>query len=117
MTKEGIITFPYKYQNTKDEIQLNLLSPVLSQAKLLVLDWNLEDAKSGSNLIPGTASLKILNNYMVNRKGLKCAVIYTQTNCKDVLDEIGKHFDIVDEEAFFFKNVGERMGILYSVLS
>ncbi|THF73226.1 response regulator receiver domain [Cohnella fermenti] len=110
LTKEGIVTFPYKYQRTADELQLRWLSSILRNAKLLFLDWNLEEAKAGSSSVAGTASLKIIEEYSKVRSGLKCAVIYTQADCSEVLEEISSHFEIVDKNAYFFQERNAEEG-------
>ncbi|GBG07648.1 hypothetical protein PAT3040_02204 [Paenibacillus agaridevorans] len=110
LAKEGIVTYPYRYQRTADEIQLRWLSSILRNAKLLFLDWNLEEAKPESSSVAGTASLKIMEEYSKVRSGLKCAVIYTQADCIEVLDEIAPHFQIIDRENYFFQEKNAEEG-------
>lgn len=102
---EGIVTFPYRYKSKEDDHkQLELISSVLKNTKLLILDWNLENIKSGSPISLGTASMKILKSYTQFRTGFKCAVIYTQEDTKNVLERLSKEFEIADEENCFFQD-------------
>lgn len=101
---EGIVTFPYRYKSKEDDTkQLGLISSVLKNTKLLVLDWNLEDTKPESPIPLGTASMKILKNYTQLRTGFKCAVIYTQEDTNGVLEKLSEQFEIVDEHNCFFQ--------------
>lgn len=101
---EGIVTFPYRYKSKEDDNkQLELISSVLKNTKLLVLDWNLENAKPESPISPGTASMKILKDYTKLKTGFKCVVIYTQEDIKDVLDIVSTEFEVVDEHSYFFQ--------------
>jgi hypothetical protein len=97
LTREGVIVLPYKYQIGNDDSQINMLSAPLINAKLLVLDWNLENANSGSVSVPGTASMQILEKYITNRTGLKCVVIYTQEDKVKVIEKVSEKFEIIDE--------------------
>ncbi|WP_410512441.1 hypothetical protein PaeBR_20940 [Paenibacillus sp. BR2-3] len=110
LTLDGFIAYPYKYSTQDVGVQMQFLSKVLNTSKLLFVDWNLEGYKPESPDKPGKAAIEILNYYADQLVGLKCAVIYTQENSKEVLDAVTAHFDVIDQENFFFQEKGKTEG-------
>ncbi|NMF01148.1 response regulator receiver domain [Aneurinibacillus aneurinilyticus] len=103
--KEGFVTFPFQYKSDGDENeQIEEISKVLANAKILIIDWNLE---AGRIVDPGQATKKIINKFIENEKGLKCAVIYTREDCKEVINSLGDSFEILSEDELFFQDKKE----------
>ncbi|PGD05953.1 response regulator receiver domain [Bacillus toyonensis] len=86
--KEGFITVPWKYSSEKD---IDNLENILKNAKLLVIDWNLEETRDPYLL--GESSLTIIKKFCEENKGLKCVVIYTKEDFNDVTKKLSSAFD------------------------
>lgn len=93
--EEGFVTFPVQYTSNQD---ITALEKVLENAKLLIVDWNLDESKSGVDI--GKTALKIIEMFKRGNKGLKCAVIYTQEP-ELVPDKLREHYLIHDDEVCF----------------
>ncbi|PED47350.1 MULTISPECIES: response regulator receiver domain [Bacillus] len=85
---EGFITVPWKYSNSTD---IDNLTNILKNAKLLVIDWNLEETNDPHFL--GQSSLQIIKRFCEINKGMKCVVIYTKEDFNDVQLKLCSEFN------------------------
>ncbi|MCR8644718.1 response regulator receiver domain [Paenibacillus sp. N1-5-1-14] len=104
----GIVTFPYKYnQNKKVEENISKIKNVLSNTKILIIDWEMETNTGVTK--PGYATKEIIKSLLNQETGLKCAVIYTKGNIDNVLESLKQEYEIVDQESYFFQNKKENV--------
>ncbi|WP_227394988.1 response regulator receiver domain [Jeotgalibacillus aurantiacus] len=108
LIRGGFVTLPWKYVE-KDDI--NILRNALNNSKLLIVDWNLEPSSIDKSSM-GERAIEFINSFVATKKGLKCAVIYTQEDvhsvqkklegsflCKKILeDENGEDLFIFEEK-------------------
>jgi Response receiver domain len=80
--EEGFIILPWKYEEDGSENPPQILNNVLKNTKLLIIDWNLENTNEPQYM--GDLSLQILSEFTAQKKGLKCAVIYTHQDLAEV---------------------------------
>ncbi|PGE31566.1 hypothetical protein [Bacillus wiedmannii] len=105
LISKGFITLPWKYKNevaVADELQK--LTPLLLNSKLLVIDWNLEETTDKDFL--GQSSLTIIKEFCTLNKGLKCVVIYTKEDMNDVQLKLDSEFQCNQsqtEDILFFE--------------
>lgn len=85
--REGFVTLPWKYTNKED---INVLKNTLDNTKLLIVDWNLEPSFDKSKM--GDIAIEIINSFVSSKKGLKCAVIYTQEDSHSVQSKLENTF-------------------------
>lgn len=100
---EGFVTYPYKFRYSDYNNQVSFLSNILSSAKLMIIDWDLEGSNPDSDTQRGQAAINLINEFIKLKKGIKCAVIYTQQDCGDVMNEIRDEFDFINSDYMFFQ--------------
>ncbi|HYE08699.1 MAG TPA: response regulator receiver domain, partial [Patescibacteria group bacterium] len=108
--KDGFVTFQYKFIPQHEDLQIKNLENVISNAKLMILDWNIEDAKPESPITAGGIAVKLIQRFVEMQKGLKCVVIYTQEDCNDVLNILKESYEIVNKEKLFFQEKNSEDG-------
>ncbi|WP_312519128.1 hypothetical protein [Anaerospora sp.] len=110
--RAGIITHPYWYDYRVDVTKhLANLKPILTSAKALILDWELEEGKIIAN--KKRASERILDKFLKLKKGLKCVIIYTQANLNEVADVLcrnNKYLVTKKDDSYFFEEKGGQDG-------
>lgn len=94
--KEGFVIMPWKYTDKND---IGILKNTLNNSKLLIVDWNLEPS-SYDKLAMGDIAIEIINNFISSKKGLKCAVIYTQEDTQSVQAKLEDTFACKKIEGF-----------------
>ncbi|WP_214772385.1 response regulator receiver domain [Exiguobacterium sp. s39] len=94
--KEGFVIMPWKYNDKND---IGVLKNTLNNSKLLIVDWNLEPS-SYDNSTMGEIAIEIINNFISSKKGLKCAVIYTQEDTQSVQAKLQSTFACKKIEGF-----------------
>ncbi|KPV60942.1 hypothetical protein QJ48_02405 [Paenibacillus sp. A3] len=111
LMEEGFVTTPYKYNSSYPVQQIDLLSNMFSNVKLLILDWDLENSKINDGSQVGEAAKYALRKYIKQEKGLKCVVIYTDADDLDaIMDELVETKLIVKISNNFFQELNEDDG-------
>ncbi|MGG0024357.1 response regulator receiver domain [Bacillus inaquosorum] len=119
LLSEGIVTVPWKYSPSED---IRNLEAILLSSKMLVVDWKL--VKSNDSSIMGDDSIKLINKFISNKKGLKCAIIYTQENLDEVKVKIQNNYIVRDtynssdanQEYFYFEEKGVQNNSLFGFI-
>ncbi|MDQ0341150.1 sporulation protein YlmC with PRC-barrel domain [Caldalkalibacillus uzonensis] len=117
--RDGFVVMPFRYERDRDiKEQLEKLTPVFNNAKLLIIDWNLENLPSTSPTPRGAAALRIIREFAGTEKGIKCIVVYTQEdNLQVVRDELEADFEFIDDHFFQDRNQGEGNSLFGFVFS
>jgi len=118
---EGFVTYahPFRYSNMSEQIEN--LKKVLTNAKLLIVDWNLEGVRAvSSSQRMGEIAIRLIQNFSESGKGLKCAVIYTKETLSEVAESLREYFCIIkaNVEYVFFqdKQADDEVSLLGFVL-
>lgn len=121
LLSDGVITVPWRYKHNEDIRDLN---SVLFNSKMLIVDWMLVPSIDSYKM--GDDTLELINKFNSQKKGLKCAVIYTQEDLSDVKEKVEYNYAVKDicniihskpNECFFFEEKNENNSLFGFIIN
>lgn len=113
---EGFIISPYSFNEEEYLQDDGRINKLIKNAKMIVLDWNLEKTKLPSDM--GKNAIKIIEKIIQDNTGLKCCIIYTSCeDAKQQLKSLNKFIFKDDEEIDMFISKDESITNLIGFFS